>query len=54
MPYNSILLVLPDIDRMVKVFIYGPRDLGSIKDSKMVLDATLLNTQHYKIRIKVK
>ena len=26
--------------------------LSHIKDSKMVLDATLLNTQHYKVRIK--
>ena len=37
-----------------------PGDLGSIpgrvlpKIKKMVLDATLLNTQHYKVRIKGK
>ena len=45
---------------MVRVFASGPRDLGSIpgrvipKTQKMVLDATLLNTQHYKVRIKGK
>ena len=38
----------------------GPGDLGSIpgrvipKTQKMILDATLLNTQHYKVRIKGK
>ncbi len=41
-------------------FANGPGDLGSIpgrvipKTQKMVLDATLLNTQHYKVRIKGK
>ena len=30
---------------------FNPR-LSHIKDSKMLLDATLLNTQHYKVRIK--
>ena len=45
---------------MVRVFANGPGDLGSIpgrvtsKIQKMVLDASLLNTQHYKVRIKVK
>ena len=45
---------------MVRVFANGPGDLGSIpgrvipKTQKMVLDATLLNTQHYKILIKGK
>ena len=45
---------------MVRVFAYKPGDLGSIPDrviakiQKMVLDATLLNTQHYKVRIKGK
>ena len=44
----------------VTVFANGPRDLGSIpgrvipKTQKMVLDASLLNTQHYKVRIKGK
>ena len=48
------------IGLMSKVFTNGPRDRGSIhgrvipKSQKMVLDATLLNTQHYKIRIKGK
>ena len=43
---------------MVRVFANGPVDLGSIpgrvipKTLKMVLDASLLNTQHYKVRIK--
>ena len=42
------------------MFTNGPGDLGSIpgrvipKTKKMVLDATLLNTQHYKVRIKGK
>ena len=42
---------------MGRVFADGPRDRGSIsgrvipKTQKMVLDATLLNTQHYKVRI---
>ena len=45
---------------MVSVFANGPGDLGSIlgrvipKTLKMVLDASLLNTQHYKVRIKGK
>ena len=43
---------------MVTVFANGSRDLGSIsgqviiKTQKMVLDAPLLNTQHYKIQIQ--
>ena len=45
---------------MVRVFTNSPGDLGSIsgkvipKTLKMVLDASLLNTQHYKVRIKGK
>ena len=45
---------------MVRVFTNGPGDLGSIPDrvipktKKMVLDASLLNTQHYKVQIKSK
>ena len=45
---------------MSRVFAIGLEDLGSIpaqvipKAQKMVLDATLLNTQHYKVRIKGK
>ena len=44
----------------VRVFANGPGDLCSIpgqvipKTQKMVLDASLLNTQHYKVRIKGK
>ena len=42
------------------MFTNGPGDLGSIpgrvipKTQKMLLDASLLNTQHYKVRIKGK
>ena len=45
---------------MVRVFANGPRDQSSIpswvipKTQKMVLDAALLNTQHYKVWIKGK
>ena len=45
---------------MFRVFAYDPRDLGSIpgrvkpKTQRIVLDATLLNTQLYKLRIKDK
>ena len=45
---------------MVRVFAYGPGDLGSIpgrvipKTSKMVLNVSLLNIQHYKVGIKGK
>ena len=44
----------------VRVFTSGPGGLGSIpgrvipKTQKVVLDASLLNTQHYKVRIKGK
>ena len=49
-----------DIGMMVRVFANGPRDLGSIpgrvipKIQRMVLDASKLNTQHYKVRSKGK
>ena len=45
---------------MSRVFANGLGDWGSIpgriisKTQKMVLDAVLLNTQHYKMRIKGK
>ena len=45
---------------MSRVFTNGPGDQGSIlgrvipKNQKMVLDATLLDTQHYKVLIKGK
>ena len=38
---------------MIRVFANGLGDLSS-NIQKMVLDATLLNTQHYKARIKGK
>ena len=44
----------------VRVFANGPGDLGSIpgrvipKTLKMVLDTTLLNTQHYRVQFKGK
>ena len=50
----------PAIDLMSRMFANGPGDRGSItgrvipKTLKMVLDAALLNTQHYKVRIKGK
>ena len=48
------------IGLVVRVFANCPGDRGSIpgqvisKTQKMVLDATLLNTQHYKVWIKGK
>ncbi len=45
---------------MVRVFANGPGDFGSIpgrvipKTQKMALDASLLNTQQYEVRIKGK
>ena len=45
---------------MVRMFANIPGDLGSIpgqvipKTLKMVLDATLFNTQHYKVKINGK
>ena len=49
-----------NIGLMSTMFANGPGDWGSIpgrvipKTQKMVLDAALLNTQHYKVRIKCK
>ena len=49
-----------NIGMMVRVFANGLGDQGSVpgqvipKTQKMVLDASLLNTQHYKVRIKGK
>ena len=46
---------LLDIGIMVRVFANGPEDLDSTpKTQKVVIDATLQNTQHYKVRIKGK
>ena len=45
---------------MSRMFANGPEDWGSIpgrvipKTQKMVFDPALLNTQHYKVRIKGK
>ena len=45
---------------MGRVFVNGPGDWGLIpgrvipKTQKMVFDASLLNTQHYKVSIKGK
>ena len=53
-------IMFNDIGLAVREFANGPGDLGSIpgrvipKTQKMVLDASLLNTQHYKVRIKGK
>ena len=53
-------LYTPDIGLAVRVFANGPGDQGSIpgrvipKTLRMVLDVSLLNTQHYKVRIKGK
>ena len=58
--YLCIKREKPDIGLAVRVFANGPGDQGSIpgqvipKTQKMVLDAPLLNTQHYKVRIKGK
>ena len=45
---------------MSRVFANGPGDRGSVsgqvipKTQKMVLEAALLNTQHYKVQVKGK
>ena len=58
--FLSICVRLYGIGQVGRVFTNGLGDLGSIpcrvipKTLKMVLDTTLLNTQHYKIRIKGK
>ena len=57
---RSYIIAYRDIGPAVRVFANGPGDLGSIpgrvipKTLKMVLDTTLLNTQHYKVRFKGK
>ena len=54
------IYIFPDIGMMVRVFAKGPGGLDSIpgrvipKTQKMVLDASLLNTQQYNIGIKGK
>ena len=57
---SMIAVYILTIGLMSRVFANGPGDRGSIpgrvipKTQKMVLDAALLNTQHYKVRIKGK
>ena len=58
--YIYIYISVLDIGLAVRVFAIRPGDLGSFpgrvipKTQKMVLDTSLLNTQHYKVRIKGK
>ena len=58
--YSKLNSILIPYGPAVRVFANGPGDLGSIpgrvipKTLKMVLDTTLLNTQHYKVRFKGK
>ena len=58
--YVYSMLYQPDIGLLVRVFANGRGDLGSIpgrvipKTQKMVFDASLLNTQQYKVHIKGK
>ena len=69
MPFTNITLLYINIyiiiyNRLIglegRVFANGPVDLGSIpgrvipKTLKMLLDTSLLNTQHYKVCIKGK
>ena len=60
MDLTSFILLTIKLFQVVRVFANGPGDLGSIpgrvipKTQKMGLDASLLNTQHYKVRIKGK
>ena len=57
---NFTYLLLLLIGFVSRVFANGPGDLGSTpgrvipKTLKMVLDTFLLNTYHYKVRIKDK
>ena len=61
-PYRDapLRVISSNFGLAVRVFANSPGDLGSIPDlvipktQKMVLDASLLNTQHYKVRIKGK
>ena len=57
---NRIVEIYIRIRLVGRVFANGPEDLGSIpgrvipKTLKIALDTSLLNTQHYKVRIKGK
>ena len=56
-PLTTQLWVVPDIGVMVRVFSNGSCSIpGRVipKTLKMVLDPSLLHTQHYKVRIKGK
>ena len=56
--YSVIVSMFSTCVPLFKVFANGLEDQGLItgqvipKTQNMVLDATLLNTQHYKVRIK--
>ena len=58
--FKNYLYLVGILGLAVRVFANGPGDLRSIpgqvipKTLKMVLDVSLLNTQHYKVRIKGK
>ena len=58
--HKVIFVISRLIGLLGRVFTNGPGDLGSIpgrvipETLKMVLDATFLNTQQYKVRIKGK
>ena len=58
-PLANTLTIMP-ISQVGRMFANGPGDLSSIpggvipKTLKMVLDASLLNTQQYKVHIKGK
>ena len=57
---SDILIFDLYIGTLGRVFVNGPEDQGSIpgqvtpKTQKMVLNAPLINTQHYKVQIKGK
>ena len=57
---NLLITIINSYKWQVIVFANGLGDLGSIpgwvipKTQKMVLDASLLNTEHYKLQIKGK
>ena len=54
---SYITIPKSDIGIMVRMFANGLGDMGSIPDrktQKMVLDVSLLSTQHYKVRVKGK
>ena len=59
LPYDNLVIYIY-IYIYIYMFANRPGDLGSIpgqvipKTQKMVLDASLLNTQHCKVRIKGK